>query len=200
VSFNTQGTITANSLRLEASLRSTNFANWVVYRLTDVMLMKAEALVETAANDSDAVTLQQAFQLVQAVNQRSMATGAADTLKWDDFKSKSDMELLVLAERERELCFEGKRWFDLVRFSYRHMTGVDINTLMADNTAWPALHPQMLRFVVRKYGEGGTGDAVSYKMKSEPYLYWPIQESETKVNNLLRQNPVYVQESSTAKN
>ena len=174
--------------------------NWIVYRLTDVMLMKAEALVETAANDSDAVTLQQAFQLVQAVNQRSMATGASDTLKWDDFKSKSDMELLVLAERERELCFEGKRWFDLVRFSYRHMTGVDINTLMADNTAWPALHPQMLRFVVRKFGEGGTGDAVSYKMKSEPYLYWPIQESETKVNNLLRQNPVYVQESSTSKN
>ncbi len=174
--------------------------NWIVYRLTDVMLMKAEALVETASNDSDAVTLQQAFALVQAVNQRSMATGASDTLKWDNFKSKSAMELLVLAERERELCFEGKRWFDLMRFSYRHMTGVDINTRLADNAAWPALHPQMLKFIVRKYGEGGTGDAVSYKMKSEPYLYWPILESETKVNNLLRQNPVYVQENSSSKN
>ena len=37
-------------------------------------------------------------------------------------------------------------------------------------------------------------------MKSEPYLYWPILESELKVNNLLKQNPVYIQEKSTSKN
>ena len=54
--------------------------------------------------------------------------------------------------------------------------------------------------VIRKYGSGGEGDAVSYKMKSEPFLYWPIQESETKVNTLLRQNPVFIQEKSTSKN
>ena len=29
-----------------------------------------------------------------------------------------------------------------------------------------------------------TRDAVSYKMKGEPYLYWPIEENETKVNPL----------------
>jgi len=57
----------------------------------------------------------------------------------------------------------------------------------------------MLTMIIRKYsGEGG--DAVSYKMKSEPYLYWPILESETKVNSLLNQNPVFIQEKSTSKN
>ena len=173
--------------------------NWIVYRLTDVMLMKAEALVETAQSDSDAVNLKQAFNLVQAVNKRSMLKTATDTLKFENFKSKSDFELLVLAERERELCFEGKRWWDLLRYCYRHMEGVDIRQTLAAQGAWPALYQPMLTMIVRKYsGEGG--DAVSYKMKSEPYLYWPILESETKVNSLLNQNPVYIQEKSTSKN
>ena len=173
--------------------------NWIVYRLTDVMLMKAEALVETAKSDSDVVNLKQAFNLVQAVNKRSMQKTATDTLKFENFKSKEDFELLVLAERERELCFEGKRWWDLMRYCYRHMEGVDARQTLASQGAWPALYQPMLSMIVRKYsGEGG--DAVSYKMKSEPYLYWPILESETKVNNLLTQNPVYIQEKSTSKN
>jgi len=174
--------------------------NWIVYRLTDVMLMKAEALVETAANDSDEVTLKKAFDLVQAVNKRSMKKNSTDTLKFESYNSKDAMELLVLAERERELCFEGKRWFDLMRFCYRHMEGVDIRQKLADMGTWPSLYAPMLHMIVRKYGESGEGDAVSYKMKSEPYLYWPILESEVKVNNLLKQNPVYIVEKSTAKN
>ena len=173
--------------------------NWIVYRLTDVMLMQAEALVETAASDSDQVTLRKAFDLVQAVNKRSMKKNSADTLKFENFRSKSDFELLVLAERERELCFEGKRWWDLMRYCYRHMEGVNIKQRLADVASWPELYQPMLSFIVRKYSDSG-GDAVSYKMKSEPYLYWPILESETKVNNLLKQNPVFHQEKSTAKN
>lgn len=172
--------------------------NWIVYRLSDVMLMKAEALVETASSDS--LRLKQAFDLVQAVNKRSMYENATDTLKYESFKTKDDMELLVLAERERELCFEGKRWFDLMRYCYRHMEGVDIRQRLADQSSWPELYSPMLRLIIRKYGIGGEGDAVSYKMKSEPYLYWPLEESETKVNSLLKQNPVYIQEKTTSKN
>ena len=139
--------------------------NWIVYRLTDIMLMQAEALVETAASDSDIVTLKKAFDLVQAVN----------------------------------MCFEGKRCFDLMRFCYRHMEGVNGRQRLADTESWPALYKPMLLQIVRKYVDSG-GDAISYKMKTEPYLYWPIQESELKVNNLLKQNPVFIQEKSTSKN
>ena len=175
--------------------------NWIVYRLTDVMLMKAEALVETAANDSDAVVLKQAFDLVQAVNKRSMMRTATDTLKFDNFKTKDNFELLVMNERERELCFEGKRWFDLLRFCYRHMEGVNANVLLADMTEGPKLYQPMLDMIVRKYkgSDGSSGDAVSYKMKGEHFLYWPIAENELKVNKLLRQNPVYIQEKTTSK-
>lgn len=174
--------------------------NWIVYRLTDIMLMQAEAWVELAEDDADAAKLTAAFDLVNAVNKRSMAKLATDLLKSADYTTKSALEHLVMAERERELCFEGKRWFDLMRFCYRHMTGVDINQKMADMTGWPALHADMMKMIARKYGESGQGDAVAYKMKSEPYLYWPIQESETKVNNLLKQNPVFIQEKTTSKN
>ena len=175
--------------------------NWIVYRLTDVMLMKAEALVETAANDSDAVVLKQAFDLVQAVNKRSMMRTATDTLKFENFKTKDNFELLVMNERERELCFEGKRWFDLLRFCYRHMEGVNANVLLADMTEGPKLYQPMLDMIVRKYkgSDGSSGDAVSYKMKGEHFLYWPIAENELKVNKLLRQNPVYIQEKTTSK-
>ena len=102
-------------------------------------------------------------------------------------------------ERERELCFEGKRWWDLMRYCYRGMNGVDINKTLADGAGAPALRKTMADFIIRKY-KAGEGDAVSYKMETEPYLYWPIQESEMKVNNLLKQNPVWIQEKSTSKN
>jgi hypothetical protein len=175
--------------------------NWIVYRLTDVMLMQAEALTELASGNADAATLQRAFDLVQAVNKRSLdeMAPASEQLDFANYNTKSQMELLVLSERERELCFEGKRWWDLMRYAYRHMTGTDISKPIADQATRPELYQPMLKMIVRKYGDGGLGAAV-YKMKDEAYLYWPLQESETKVNLLLKQNPVWEQEKSTSKN
>ncbi len=172
--------------------------NWIIYRITDIMLMKAEAQVALAENDSSDY-LKSAFGLVTTVNKRSLEEKSLgdDSLKFDNFNTKAKMELLVLAERERELCFEGKRWYDLVRYSYRHMDGVNTDALMADQTIWPSIYPSMLSLVIRKYVSGG--DAVSYKMKTEPFLYFPIREGEIKVNNLLKQNPVYKVEETTSK-
>jgi hypothetical protein len=79
------------------------------------------------------------------------------------------------------------------------MTGVNINQRLADTDTWPAIYSAMPKLIARKYTSGG-GDAVIYKMKSEPYLYWPIREGELKVNSLLKQNPVYHQEETISKN
>lgn len=187
--------------------------NWIVYRITDLMLMKAEALVAMMRDtedieggeptedevERDAKYLKEAFDLVQVVNLRSMEKSSKDTLKVTNFRTKEAMEALVLAERERELCFEGKRWWDLMRYCYRGMKGVNINLTLNKQAVAPQLRKQMLDMIIRKY-KAGEGDAVSYKMDSEPYLYWPIYESELKVNNLLNQNPVWIQEKSTEKN
>ena len=121
-------------------------------------------------------------------------------LKFDDFATKSALELLILNERERELCFEGKRWFDLMRYCYRHMNGVNIFEKMGDVASWPALYAPMTELLGRKSSDNGQSNAIAIKMKTEPYLYWPVQESEIKVNTLLKQNPVWIQNNTTAKN
>ena len=176
-----------------ADVRSANNfdVNWIVYRLTDLMLLEAEARVQlAAADDVDDPQLRQAFNLVQTVSKRSMKDRSKDTLNISNFPSRGEMELLVLSERHRELCFESKRWFDLMRYGYRHMQGVDARSLMADHTEWPALYKPMVALASRSYTTGA--EIFNLKMKSEPYLYWPINEDETKVNHLLKQNPVFI--------
>lgn len=177
--------------KVAGTLRRTgNFdQNWIIFRLSDVMLMKAEALVELAQSDDDN-NLKEAFDLVQAVNKRSMTETAKDTLKQGDYASQTLMEQLVLSERQRELCFEGKRWFDLMRFGYRHMTGVNMDITMAQmDEKYPELYGPMISLASRKYVTGA--EMFIYKMKTEPYLYWPVYEEEMKVNSKLVQNPVF---------
>lgn len=166
--------------------------NWVVYRLTDLMLMEAEALVQLAAGSGEEdPQIRQAFNLVQVVNKRSMKENSTDTLSIDKYPTKEQMELLVLSERQRELCFECKRWFDLIRFAYRHMEGVNADALMAASSQWPELYKSMVSLAARGYTIGS--DVFNLKMRSEPFLYWPIHEDEIKVNSLLKQNPAFVQ-------
>lgn len=171
--------------------------NWIVYRLTDILLMQAEAMVQLAASDTDS-KLGQAFNIVQAVNSRSLDVNSlgTDSLKYENYTGKEAMEELVLAERLRELCFEGKRWFDLLRYNYRHVEGVDITKTMAEIldggavSSYPVANSsQMLDLMVRKYLEGG--NSARYKISHEPMLYFPVAQSEIQANHNLKQNPAY---------
>jgi cell division septum initiation protein DivIVA len=177
--------------------------NYLVYRLTDVMLMKAEAMVQLAVDENDTL-LRQAFNLVKAVNDRSIYEGSLsnDSLKWGNYNTLDRMENLVLSERLRELCFEGKRWYDLMRYGYRKMENVDYTTTLAyqneQGKTMPNVSREMMSLMTRKYTAGGA--SVSAKMRTEPYLYMPIIESEMKANDLLRQNPAYSSSDQWEKN
>ena len=173
--------------------------NYVIYRLTDVMLMKAEALMAQATADDDAAHLQTAFHLVQAVNLRSR-NAESDSLKWNTYKSGiSSVENLILAERLRELAFEGKRWYDLLRFNYRHAdTKTDYKATLSEiserKEPFVATTNDMLQLMARKLGSQGT--AVSAKLGNEATLYMPVPKADLEVCPALKQNPVY----STANN
>lgn len=167
--------------------------NFIIYRLTDIMLMKAEAMTQLAADKADPI-LRSAFNIVQYVNNRSYDDAAkSDSLKWNTYADVQRMEELILAERLRELCFEGKRWYDLLRYNYRHVEGVDYTTTLADmeaaGTPLPKNHNAMLDLIGRKYTEGAA--ARKAKMRSEANLYMPIPRTDTDVCDWLKQNPAY---------
>lgn len=191
--------------------------NWIVYRLSDVMLMKAEALVQlvsssstdsTSTSTSDDSYLRQAFALVNEVNKRALLISesemsSSDTLVYSSYNNKSDMEELVLAERFRELCFEGKRYFDLLRYNYRHVDGIDPSTILAEQgddakTGFVENDATMMDYMTRGMTSGSS--AASAKMPTEPYLYFPVNEDELEVNTLLQQNPAYKEDETYVKN
>jgi starch-binding outer membrane protein, SusD/RagB family len=191
ISFDSPSAATTTLPPVSSTKRSGNYANWIIYRLTDILLMKAEAEIQVGksmVNDSVAVNvtmkpyLQKAFILVSAVYNRAnnKTSLSSDTLKFSDYGgSSATMEDLVLLERQREFLFEGKRWFDLLRKSRR-----EGNTSYLSSNA------------IRKQ-TSNTG-AIQIKLTSMDGIYFPYSESELKNNPKLKQNPAYVTDKTTS--
>lgn len=160
-----------NSLKFDYSLRSTNRSNWIFYRLSDVMLIKAEACI--MKNDADFRT---AFTLINAINKRARnytENVKSDSLAFSTYSSsREEMEKLLMLERKREFMFEGKRWFDLVRKSLR-----DGNTHYLANEA------------TQKQKENAV--AIKIQLADINAIFWPYNRDELKKNSLLKQNSAY---------
>lgn len=181
---------TKESRPATASIRSGIAQNWIFYRLTDVMLMKAEALVQLynmGGKAEDDTRNEDAFKICQFVNDRALsdANRAANTLKYTVYQDR--MEELVLAERARELCFEGKRWFDLMRYNYRH-TAEKADLTKKLHEGYVMNSDEFFELALRKYP---VPTAMRSKIRDERYLYMPINQDEVELNPNLVQNPVY---------
>lgn len=180
----------------ESTMRnSSSQPNWIIYRYSEVLLFEAEANIMKAKsiNPSGADSLAMAFEvsgylikafdLIDAVNKRAIGYIAEEgvskpfnpkTLSREDYPSVSMMENLLFQERRRELMFEGKRWFDLVRISRR-----DGN------------QNRMLRFLSDKFS-ASVYSAVKIRLKDPYAMYFPMAKDEVKNSQgVLRQNPVY---------
>lgn len=167
-----------------AGKTSLNKANFIVYRISDIMLLKAEALTllmkdgQTTLDAEDASYRDQAFELVDAVNKRSLfyttatASASPDVLKKTDYDNKTKMLNLVYEERHRELMFEGKRYFDLVRRALRE-----------GNVEY------LLTNVLNKDVE--LKAAINGIMKDMNGIFLPYNIDELKVNTKLQQNPAF---------
>ncbi len=153
--------------------------NWIFYRMTDVMLMKAEALIMQGNYDA-------AFYLIWAVSRRSEydAKTKEDATKDGSYSLAKDlytqsfdyMKQLLLGERQREFLFEGKRWFDLMRFFLR------------DND-----YETLRNAVQEKYAAGGSSEDI---FRDENSLFFPYNKHELKKINaegvVIPQNPHYL--------
>lgn len=181
------------------SYQTSGRANWIIYRLSDILLMRAEAEIQLAGNyennsapseeeegeegdepqpqpEVPAVKhLTDAFACINAISRRglSLRKNEGDTLKLSDYvNSSKKMEELLFAERHRELIFEGKRWYDLVRLSLRE----------GDNTT-------MINKVTVKFMDNV--EVIKKRLQSQDALFLPYHRDELKANPFLKQNPAF---------
>ena len=171
VSMDIKNVTDEKSLKLTTSRGNAEYANWIIYRLTDVMLMKAEACILKGEAEYET-----AFTLINAVNKRAhnyTTSAAKDTLVFDDYRtSQEKMEQLLLDERNRELMFEGKRWYDLVRIAVR-----DGN------------NQRLVSEATKKYQD--KVNALKIKLADPNIIFFPYNKEELKVNPFLKQNSAY---------
>ncbi|MDD3431882.1 MAG: RagB/SusD family nutrient uptake outer membrane protein, partial [Bacteroidales bacterium] len=145
-------------------------ANMIIYRLPEIYLMKAEALVQLDFE----LNKNQALNLINTVYMRAQATPTVDdSLLIATYNEKMLMDDLILTERQRELMFEGKRWFDIMRAARRENTMRVFSKYILPNV------------------EGSYYELATAKLTKEWARYFPVPLAEIESNPLLKQNPFY---------
>ena len=138
-------------------------ANWIVYRMADVKLMKAEALSQ----------LERYTEALDVINNFRI-NRLQSPLESPGFSAEA-FEDIILKERAIELAFEGKRWFDLLRMGRRNnfQRKQKLIEVLVQNV--PASQKLIL----------------SAKLTNPMGWYLPIQADELNRNSNLIQNPYY---------
>lgn len=103
-------------------------SNFIIYRLAEIILFRAEALNELGQTNS-------AIALLNQIRTRAGLSATTAT-------SQNDVRIAIENERFTELAFEGKRYYDLVRTGrYAAVTGFnDVNYLR-----WPIPTTEIIR-------------------------------------------------------
>jgi hypothetical protein len=149
-----------------ARAQEESYAHWIFYRLSDIMLMKAEANNELGNG-------QQALDILTVIRQRARAL--VTTNPNPSASDKAAIQDFILDERARELSFEGKRWFDLLRMAKRN------NYQRRDI---------LLDMVARTVPPNRQQSAIA-KFRDNNCHYLPIYAYELQTDKLLVQNPFY---------
>ena len=148
-----------------------NENNWIIYRLADIYLMKAEAIVMKDGQNQDNYD-EATRDWINPIRTRVGLLAATSAT------TEAEMLQLILTERQCEFVAEGKNWFDLLRIARR------------DNYR----HKQILLDNIRMRDGGlnaGTSGMIIANLTDNNALYMPIHEDEIKSNDLLVQNPYY---------
>lgn len=146
-----------------------NSTNVSIIRYADVLLIIAEA--ENELNGPTTL----AHSALNEVRQRAgVITFTSDN--GNNFTSKDDFRQEVMDERARELCFEGVRKMDLVRWGV-FVSEMQQAALQAQNDGRATSRRAMMM-------------EVAGKMSIRDLLF-PIPQAELKLNNKMTQNPMW---------
>lgn len=143
--------------------------NYPLLRYADVLLMFAEA--DNVINSGPSV---EAYRAINQVRRRAYGISLDAISSEIDFKNMDQGTFLaaIQEERSRELCFEGLRKHDLIRW------GILIPTLKQVASEVNANAENNMKYA-----------ALRFNNVSTRHLLLPIPESELALNNLLTQNP-----------
>lgn len=131
--------------------------DWPILRYADVLLMYAEALNNTGRQDL-------AIPLINQIRLRAGLVPKAATM------TTEETQLAIEKERRVELCFEGHRWYDLIRW------GKAVSTMQAFKLKYTPNDPLNAQI-----------DILGKDFK----LLYPIPAREIQLNPNLKQNPGY---------
>lgn len=170
-----RGSVSSSVSTNDFSRGDTRQRHWILYRMADVYLIKAEALACEG-------NLVDAAEAATEVYDRATQLQGTRT-----FTTSSQSQLLdeIQDERRREFLFEGKRYFDLMRRLRR--TG-DIQDIVNNYLS--------VRYKQMKMEQS----VYSSKLSSIAAFYLPINENELKLNTLLEQNEFYKTSNDFSKN
>ena len=149
--------------------------NYIIYRVADVMLLKAEALIMRNAGKNEADN-QAAVDIINQIRHRTNL----DNSELDNHSSLADlMQKGILHERLMELAGEGKAWYDMLRMGrYTDPNGeCDFKQLFVNN--------------VLKYNQNSSESWIRSVLSNPDAWYLPINATEISTNPLLEQNPYY---------
>lgn len=163
--------------------------NWNVYRISDVMLMKAEALA-LVGNSVEAENILCAIynrsQLVyQGTDGQIVGPFTEERVKYASEMFTGSITD-VLDERQRELAFEAKRWYDIVRVALRDAS-VEENAVFQE-------------MIENKYESEGNTSQYKARMSTVDHLFFPIAEREINIHSGLEQNKAYETTDAVQKN
>jgi hypothetical protein len=142
-------------------------ANWIIYRYAEIILMKAEALIEL--NRFEEANLLIRETLIRA------------GMPYEETYDKVLLRKALLDERGREFLLEGRRWFDLLRAAKRREVPggpTFVNKQIIINMILSGADIKQQAILKTK-----VYDTMSY--------YLPIAEHEITYNQKLLQNPYY---------
>ncbi|MBR3897581.1 MAG: RagB/SusD family nutrient uptake outer membrane protein [Bacteroidaceae bacterium] len=147
--------------------------NFIIYRVAEIVLIKAEALIMKGGPGSSEWSA--AVALINQIRERAMLPAIEEQVAQE--YNKLEFMQVLLNEREMEFLGEGKRWYDLLRLARK------------DN-----YNKEYYDFFVSEILEGNTttNDLWVYNVLQDVNaLYLPIPQSEIDVNPNLEQNPYY---------
>jgi len=146
---------------------SDSYTHWFFYRYADVLLMKAEALAQLPGSGQDALAI------VDVIRQRAGAPASTNDIP--DVNNVDELSRFILDERAREFAFEGKRWYDVLRYAKKNNY---------QNIAY-------LQSFVSALVPANSVHLVEAKLLDHNSHYFPVYTYELQTNKQLIQNPFY---------